>query len=98
MDHTRITRVILALLNNKLSRHCKNGLFAWIGKNNETNDFGSLMVYHYQNNVEKWQWYVSFKRKAEDEWLIHKAVGLSKKDLEDLEKLGRYNLKTINAE
>ena len=83
-------------LNNKLSRHSKNGLFAWIGENNKINEFGSLMVYNHQENEENWQWYASFKQKTEDEWFIHKSVGLNKKEILDLESMGKYNLKTKN--
>ena len=85
-------------LNNKLSNHCKNGLFAWIGKDTESNDFGSLMVYHHhEDNEEIWQWYASFKVNIEvEKWLPHKIVGLNKKEIIDLESMGKYNLKIKN--
>lgn len=82
-------------LNRKISHFTKDGMFIWYSGNTEDNAFGSILIYLIKEKKTR-QLYICLKdnKKQNNQdsiWIIHKNIGITQQELENLIDLGKTN-------
>jgi len=82
-------------LNRKISQFTRDGMFIWYSGNAEDNAFGSILIYFIRDRKTR-QIYICLKdnkkqTNQDSRWIIHKNVGITSQELDNLIELGKTN-------